>query len=618
MTYTLFYDPKEKETVKDKILPELEDIIDNHHPISDIKEALTNGDNIMLFASDDQVKDTLPLLSKDKRIVTALPHPEGRELCTGWGIDYKLDKAIEFLKSSPESVEMDVLYCNERPVFNNLVIGQAFQLATAKKNGKRGLFSRIKQLFSRFSRIRPFAIKLTYKEGKTLNTTVSGVVVVQHGKSTLLSRLMLQSSFVNDGMMHAILVSPRSVSGLMLFAIRSWWDEKRLPPYAGHIKSNELKLECDEAFEFSEDGQSLSSKSIELIVKKKHLTIVPGEHLNVDDGGNEPQEIFRTQSLPTGETAKELASSALPFILHASTEEFRDLFQVLRDNARPKASYLVLMVLSTILATFGLFANSTPVVIGAMILAPLMSPIISLSMATLRQDRQLIVDSVYTILAGLGFAFACAVLITLVTPLNAPNSEIMSRTSPNLLDLGIAVFSGVAGAYAHAREEVAKTLAGVAIAVALVPPLAVAGIGLGWLNGPVFFGAGLLLLTNLAGMVLAGAITFLFLGYSPFRLAKQGLIIASLSVLLLSVPLGLGFYRMVFEDNIIEAIESYEFKENITLKDIDVTQFNPLTISVRIIADHNLKTEEIDEIKQSLEKRLGRRIVLEVTVTVKR
>lgn len=618
MTYTLFYDPKEKETVKDKILPELEDIIDNHHPISNIKEALTNGDNIMLFASDDQVKDTLPLLSKDKRIVTALPHPEGRELCTGWGINYKLDKAIEFLKSSPESVEMDVLYCNERPVFNNLVIGQAFQLATAKTSGKQGFFTRIKQLFGRFSRIRPFAIKLTYKEGKTLNTTVSGVVIVQHGKSTLLSRLMLQSSFVNDGMMHAILVSPRSVSGLMLFAIRSWWDEKRLPPYAGHIKSNELKLECDEAFEFSEDGQSLSSKSIELIVKKKHLTIVPGEHLNVDDGGNEPQEIFRTQSLPTGETAKELASSALPFILHASTEEFRDLFQVLRENAKPKASFLVLMVLSTILATFGLFANSTPVVIGAMILAPLMSPIISLSMATLRQDRQLIIDSVYTILAGLGFAFACAVMITLVTPLNAPNSEIMSRTSPNLLDLGIAVFSGVAGAYAHAREEVAKTLAGVAIAVALVPPLAVAGIGLGWLNGPVFFGAGLLLLTNLAGMVLAGAITFLFLGYSPFRLAKQGLIITSISVLLLSVPLGLGFYRMVFEDNIIEAIESYEFQENITLKDIDVTQFNPLTISVRIIADHNLKTEEIDEIKQSLEKRLGKRIVLEVTVTVKR
>lgn len=151
-----------------------------------------------------------------------------------------------------------------------------------------------------------------------------------------------------------------------------------------------------------------------------------------------------------------------------------------------------------------------------------------------------------------------------------------------------------------------------------MPPLAVAGIGLGWLNASVFFGASLLLLTNLAGMVLAGAITFLFLGFSPFRLAKQGLIIASISVLLLSLPLGFGFYRMVYEDNIIEAIHSYEFKENVMLKDISVTQFNPLTISVRIITDHDLGTDEIDEIKQSLENRLGKKIVLEVSVIIKR
>lgn len=618
MDFTLFYDPEERETVKDVILPNLEDAIINHHPLQDFPGDIQDDDPVLFFASDEQVKDLLPKLSKGKRLISALPHPDARELCTGWGIDYNLEKAIEHLKNQPDPIEIDVLYNNERPVFNTLVIGHAFQLVTARKNGGKSIFSRLKTLFRRFSRLRPFGITVHYKEDKQLTTAVSGVVLVQHGKSTLLSRLMLQSSFVNDGMMHAILISPRSVTGLMLFAIRSWWDEKKLPPYAGHIKTNRMRLECDEAFEFAEDGNSLSSKSLDLVVEKKHLFILPGEHLNIDDASGEPQEIFRTDSLPKGETASELVGSPLPFILHASTEEFRDLFQVLRENARPKASFLVLMVLSTILATFGLFANSTPVVIGAMILAPLMAPIISLSMATLRQDRQLIIDSIYTILAGLGFAFLCAVIITLVTPLNAPNKEIMSRTSPNLLDLGIAVFSGVAGAYAHAREEVAKTLAGVAIAVALVPPLAVAGIGLGWWNGEIFFGAGLLLLTNLGGMVLAGAITFLFLGFSPFRLAKQGLIIASISVVLLSIPLGLGFYRMVYEDNIIETVESYSFNETVELKDVKVSQFNPLTISVRIVSDHNLSTAEIDEIKSALEGKLGKDISLEVNATVKR
>ncbi|MCH8546924.1 MAG: hypothetical protein LAT54_09325 [Cryomorphaceae bacterium] len=148
MTYTLFYDPKEKEVVKNKIIPELEDIVDDHHPISNIKETLKNGDNIILFASDNQVKEVLPLLSKEDRIVAALPHPDGRDLCTGWGIDYKLDKAIEHLKSTPKDIEIDVLYCNERPIFNNLVIGHAFQLATAKKDEEQSFFTKITQLFN--------------------------------------------------------------------------------------------------------------------------------------------------------------------------------------------------------------------------------------------------------------------------------------------------------------------------------------------------------------------------------------------------------------------------------------------------------------------------------------
>jgi diacylglycerol kinase family enzyme len=187
----------------------------------------------------------------------------------GWGVDYKLDKAITHILSEPEPVEVDVLYCNDRPVFNNVIIGEAFQLVTSKNGVKTGFFSKMRELFKRFSRIKPFAIKAQFKGDKELSTAVTGVVIVQHGKSTLLSRLMLQSSFVNDGMLHAIFVSPRSVSGLMLFAIRSWWEEKKLPPYAGHVKTNKITLTCEEAFELSEDGNSLSAKSLDLEIKRK-------------------------------------------------------------------------------------------------------------------------------------------------------------------------------------------------------------------------------------------------------------------------------------------------------------------------------------------------------------
>jgi uncharacterized hydrophobic protein (TIGR00271 family) len=238
-------------------------------------------------------------------------------------------------------------------------------------------------------------------------------------------------------------------------------------------------------------------------------------------------------------------------------------------------------------------------------------------MGALRQDTRLTIDSINTILAGLGFSLLCAIFVTWLVPLYGANEEIMSRTRPNLLDLGIAVVSGIAGAYAHAREEVAKTLAGVAIAVALVPPLAVAGIGIGQLNWEIFFGASLLLFTNLGGMVLAGSLTFLFLGFSPFKLAQKGVIISFILVLILTIPLGFGFYRMMYENNIVQQLESWE-KDQIKIKEVSVQRTKPLVISLKLVADHTLSDDEIASFKIDLEQRLKQEVKLEITVAILR
>lgn len=330
-----------------------------------------------------------------------------------------------------------------------------------------------------------------------------------------------------------------------------------------------------------------------------------------------PAEISKTSSLPGLELSEVLSQRSLPFFRSASTEEFRELFQVLRENGELKTTYLVLMILATLLATFGLFANSTPVVIGAMILAPLMSPIITLSMATLRQDKKLILKSSMTIMTGMGVAFLFAVILTWMTPITTANSEILARIRPTLLDLGIAVISGVAGAYAHAREEVAKTLAGVAIAVALVPPLAVSAIGLGWLDWSIFLGAALLLLTNLAGMVLAGALTFLVLGFSPFRLASKGVFVSILMVVILSIPLGLGFKQMVDEHRIVQMIDQVAIS-GIDLSEVRVLSLSPLHIELKATSDQFMSIERVDTIKERLEKRLGEKVTLEVNAAIVR
>jgi uncharacterized hydrophobic protein (TIGR00271 family) len=238
-------------------------------------------------------------------------------------------------------------------------------------------------------------------------------------------------------------------------------------------------------------------------------------------------------------------------------------------------------------------------------------------MGALRQERKLVEDSAITILAGMGLSVVFAVIVTWLTPIKSAGSEIMARTHPNLIDLGVAVVSGIAGAYAHAREEVAQTLAGVAIAVALIPPLAVTAIGLAWGNGEIFWGAALLLGTNLAGIVLAAAATFLFLGYSPFRLATKGLVISLGIVLMLCIPLAYSFRSIIQENRIQRQLEGLD-AEVATIKEVHVQNTDPLRISIRVVTAHTLDDNDMDHLKDVIQNRLGRSVELEVLTVMRR
>ena len=614
MKFVFYYDVKLEEEVEEKVIPLIEDMIDSSHAYEKPNDFDPFPSSpVLVYLSDYQLKDILNIISENKHPLAVLPHPDAEYACKGFGVDDDLKKAIEFLKGEgKEPVEFDTLYLNNKPVFSSLVIGDAFQTTTSKFTGSLSLPGRIKTLFKRFVYLKPFNVKAHYDDEKEVETAVSGIVVVQHKKSTLISKSILDKSFINDGMLHAFFFAPRSLVELFFFFIQSLFKPKLLPEFAAHLKVKKLKLTSEErAFEFSEDGNTVSSDIIELEVVRKNITIFPGAFLEANDKSVDTELIEKISALPRGEAAEEMAGKRLPFIKRASTEEFKDVFNVLRFNAKLKTSYLVLMVISTLLACFGIFSNSSPVVIGAMILAPLMNPVISMSMATLRHERAMAIDCTRTILVGLGVSFLAAFLLTQLTPLYTPNEEILSRIRPNLLDLGIAVLSGIAGAYAHAREEVAKTLAGVAIAVALIPPLAVSGIGLGWMDWEIFSGAMLLLITNLAGMVLAAGLTFKILGFGPISRALKGIVISVVTVLILCIPLAFGFNSMMKEHNIIRDVDGMKVHGSV-IKDVSVIRSSPLTLSVKVVTDHTLTNEEIRDIKHSIESRLEKKIELEV------
>jgi uncharacterized hydrophobic protein (TIGR00271 family) len=208
--------------------------------------------------------------------------------------------------------------------------------------------------------------------------------------------------------------------------------------------------------------------------------------------------------------------------------------------------FAALMTMSVLIAVMGLLADSTAVVIGAMLVAPLMTPVLGIAAALVMGWPQRVLRQAAISAVGAAGAVGLAALTAFIFPgtTDPLPGELVARTSPNLLDLGIALAAGAAGAYAQIRRAASDALTGVAVAVALVPPLAVVGITLALGEYSLATGAVLLFLANVAGIVMAAAITFLICGLVPGGrlLAGSGAIAggmrwAALAVIIMVLPL---------------------------------------------------------------------------------
>lgn len=208
--------------------------------------------------------------------------------------------------------------------------------------------------------------------------------------------------------------------------------------------------------------------------------------------------------------------------------ERREVIDQLFPRGMPRrqffARFVSLMMLSTAIAVFGLLGDSTAVVIGAMLVAPLMFPVLGGAAAVVMGWPRRIVSRTLLVAAGSLLAVLLAAVISFLVPGRSTPlpAELMARTSPNLLDLGIALAAGAAGAYGQVRRHASDVLTGVAVAVALVPPLAVVGITLQLTEWQLALGATLLFLANVVGIVIAASATFLAAGFVPGRNPLKG------------------------------------------------------------------------------------------------
>jgi uncharacterized hydrophobic protein (TIGR00271 family) len=193
-----------------------------------------------------------------------------------------------------------------------------------------------------------------------------------------------------------------------------------------------------------------------------------------------------------------------------SEKDKSDAVKGLINDSSPRQDFFLMIILSILMATFGLLINNITVIIGSMLIAPMLYPIMSLALGVVMSDGKLLTRSLITILKSTLFGLAAATIVTLLAdPLTDFHSqEIIKNTRPSLAYAAIAIVAGLAASFALIKPQMNESMPGIAISVALIPPLAVTGIGLARLDRAVMSNGAILFIINIIGIAFAGIIIF--------------------------------------------------------------------------------------------------------------
>ena len=286
----------------------------------------------------------------------------------------------------------------------------------------------------------------------------------------------------------------------------------------------------------------------------------------------------------------------------------KQLHRELWIDANWNQNYIVFTISACLIASFGLISNSTAVIIGAMLVAPLMLPLRALAFGALEGDFWLFRKAFLSILGATIVAIFLSSLVGHIIDIPDFGSEVLSRTQPNLVDLGIAVVAGGISSFAKVRQGVSDAIAGTAIAVALMPPLCVVGLALSQEQFYFAKGAFLLYLTNLLGITLSCMVIFIIAGYTEANHAL-GWTFALTSILVL--PLGASFFQLVRQAQLTSEIANQLVNETITVGEgvnttsikVDWTK-NPPIIYINLQTDKKITSNQAAFVKKFIETKM--------------
>ena len=349
-----------------------------------------------------------------------------------------------------------------------------------------------------------------------------------------------------------------------------------------------------------------------------------------------PVAVVREASSTLGSMARNLAWRMQNVIPRLTLTERIEVYVRIRRSARPDIDFFVLIGLSALISALGLLLSSPAVVIGAMLVAPLMSPMVGAGLAVVLGNTRFLRLTLSAIARGAVLAIVLSMLTGVIRPDQALTPEILVRTQPTLLDLGVALFAGLAGAYALAHSEAAAALPGVAISAALVPPLSTIGIAFATGHFPEALGAMLLFSTNLVAIVAAAVFTFLLLGFRPTRAQKEeravqmrSVRVALVMLAAITLILGVSTYQLARESQLGTAIrdvtrthvDALEGVEYVALEDnLLMNPDEPLFIDVTVRSTGPISYSTAEQLRDAIAADLGplltdgREVALTLTV----
>lgn len=290
-------------------------------------------------------------------------------------------------------------------------------------------------------------------------------------------------------------------------------------------------------------------------------------------------------------------------------------------ESRTTAGYFLLLTLANLIALCGLLANSIPVIIGAMLISPLMGPILSFGFGFITGDVVVLRQAARKIGMSVALTLVVAAIASIASPLQIATSEIMARTQPNLFDLLIAIFAGTAGAGALCtKRSVLTIIPGVAIATAVIPPLSVCGYGIGTSQWAIAWGGFFLFFTNFVAITLVTGVVFLSYGFRPGEGATaapgslRNRMLALTGVLvLISIPLGITLHSSLSElrrHRVIRAVLQQHFDRErlskVSSLNHKLLQDGTVAVSAALNTTEYRSQEEVVQAEAELAKMLGR------------